>query len=65
MRCENGSALDVSALEGHAGLLDAKQQVLTQTLQIHSLSLTLSDLLGLPLETQLELDSDRIHGVAI
>ena len=58
----NGSALDVAALEGRAGLLDAKQQVLTQTLQIHSLSLTLSDLLGLPLETQLELDSDHPWG---
>ena len=59
---ENGSALDVSALEGRAGLLDARQQVLTQTLQIHSLSLTLSDLLGLPLETQLDLDSDPSMG---
>ena len=43
----NGSALDVAALEGRAGLLDARQEVLTQSLQIHSLSLTLSDLLGL------------------
>jgi outer membrane protein TolC len=58
----NGSALDVSALEGRAGLLDAKQEVLTETLQIHSLSLTLSDLLGLPLETQLDLDSDPSMG---
>jgi outer membrane protein TolC len=54
----NGSALDVAALEGRAALLDARQAVLTQNLQIHSLSLTLSDLLGLPLETQLELDAD-------
>ncbi len=59
---QNGSALEVAALEGSAGLLDAKQQVLTQTLQIHSLSLTLNDLLGLPLETPLELDSDLSIG---
>jgi outer membrane protein TolC len=58
----NGSALEVATLEGRAGLLDATQQVLTQTLQIHSLSLTLSDLLGLPLETQLELDNDPSIG---
>src|ERR1700722_6155399 len=58
----NGSALDVSALEGRAALLDAKQEVLTETLQIHSQSLTLSDLLGLPLETQLELDDDPSVG---
>jgi len=58
-----GSALDVAALEGRAALLDARQEVLTQTLQIHSLSLTLNDLLGLPLETQLELDTDPSMGV--
>jgi outer membrane protein TolC len=58
----NGSDLEVAALEGRAGLLDARQQVLTQTLQIHSLSLTLSDLLGLPLDTQLQLDSDPALG---
>jgi outer membrane protein TolC len=55
---QNGRALDVTALESRAGLLDARQTALTQTLQIHSLSLTLNDLLGLPLHTQLQLDSD-------
>jgi outer membrane protein TolC len=59
---QNGSALDVAALEGRAGLLEARQEVLIQTLQIHSLSLTLSDLLGLPLETSLELDNDPSIG---
>ncbi len=54
----NGSALGVSVLESRAGLLEARQEVLTETLQIHSLSLSLSDLLGLPLETRLELESD-------
>jgi len=55
---ENGQALDVVALESYAGLLDARQTALTQTLQIHSLSVTLNDLLGLPLNTQLQLDTD-------
>jgi outer membrane protein TolC len=55
---QNGRALDVAALESRAGLLDARQTALTQTLQIHSLSLTLNDLLGLPLHTQLQLDGD-------
>jgi outer membrane protein TolC len=59
----HGSALEAAALESLAGLLDARQEVLTQTLQIHSLSLNLNDLLGLPLETQLELDSDPSMGV--
>ncbi|QNI33556.1 TolC family protein [Alloacidobacterium dinghuense] len=54
----NGQALDVAALESRADLLDAKQTELTQRLQIHSLSLSLNDLLGLPLSTQLQLDSD-------
>jgi len=54
----NGRALDVAALETRAGLLDAKQTVLTQSLQIHSLSLTLNDLLGLPLNSQFQLESE-------
>jgi len=54
----NGRSLDLAALEGRAGLLDARQAVLTQNLQIHSLSLTLNDMLGLPLNTQLQLDGD-------
>jgi outer membrane protein TolC len=54
----HGRALDVAVLEGRAGLLDARQAALTQSLQIHSLSLTLNDLLGLPLHTQLQLDSN-------
>lgn len=54
----NGRALDVTALESRAEVLDAKQTVLTQNLQIHSLSLTLNDLLGLPLNNQFQLDND-------
>jgi outer membrane protein TolC len=55
---QNGRSLELAALEGRAGLLDARQAVLTQNLQIHSLLLTLNDLLGLLLNTQLQLDSD-------
>jgi outer membrane protein TolC len=55
---QNGRSLEVAALESRAGLLDARQAALTQGLQIHSLSLTLNDLLGLPLQTQLQLDND-------
>jgi len=55
---KNGRALDVAALESYAGLLDARQTALVQTLQIHSLSLTLNDVLGLPLNTPLQLDTD-------
>jgi outer membrane protein TolC len=53
-----GRALDVVALEGRAALLDAKQTALIQRLQIHDLMLNLDDLLGLPLNTQLQLNAD-------
>jgi len=52
----NGSALKVAAIEGRAGLLESQQAVLTADLQISDLSTELNDLLGLPLDTQLELD---------
>ena len=54
----NGRALDVTALESRASLLEAKQTVLTQTLQIHDLTLSFDDLLGLPLTTKPALDPD-------
>jgi outer membrane protein TolC len=53
-----GRALDIAALESRAALLDAQQSVLTQTLQIRDLTLSLNDLLGLPLSSQLQLDDD-------
>jgi outer membrane protein TolC len=40
----NGRALDLAALESRAAVLDAKQIALTQTLQIHDLTLSLDDL---------------------
>jgi outer membrane protein TolC len=55
---EQGSALEVTALESRASLLDAKQNVLTENLQIHDLTLELNDLLGLPLNTKLKLSED-------
>jgi outer membrane protein TolC len=55
---QNGRSLEVAALESRASLLDAKQTSLTQNFQIHSLSLSLNDLLGLSLNTKLQLDSD-------
>jgi outer membrane protein TolC len=52
----NGSALRVAAVEGRAGLLQGLQSVLTADLQLSDLTTELDDLLGLSLDTQLELD---------
>jgi outer membrane protein TolC len=55
---ERGRALDVAVLESRASFLDARQAALTQKLEIHDLTITLDDLLGLPLTTELLLDGD-------
>ena len=55
---EKGSALEVVALESRASMLDARQAALTQKLQIHDLMITLDDLLGLPLNTELHLEGE-------
>ena len=55
---ERGNALDVAVLESRASALDAKQAALTQRLQIHDLTISLNDLTGLPLNTELALDAD-------
>jgi outer membrane protein TolC len=52
----NGSALRVASIQGRAGLLESRQAVLTAELQVDDLTTELNDLLGLPLDTQLELD---------
>ena len=52
----NGSALNVAAIQGRAGLLESQQAVLTAELQLSDLTTELNDLLGLPLDTQLDLD---------
>lgn len=62
---ERGSALEIAALESQASFLDAKQAALTQRLQIHDLTITLDDLLGLPLTTELQLDADTPASMAI
>jgi outer membrane protein TolC len=55
---ERGNALDVAVLEGQASALDARQSALTQRLQIHDLTISLNDLMGLPLNTALALSAD-------
>ena len=54
----NGRALDIAALESKAAMLEAKQTALTQKLAMHDLTLSLNDLLGLPLRSKLQLDPD-------
>jgi outer membrane protein len=62
---ERGHALEVVALESHASFLDAQQAALTQRLQIHDLTITLDDLLGLPLTTELQLDEETLASMPI
>jgi outer membrane protein len=52
----NGSALKIATIEGHAGVLEGEQSLLTAELQLSDLTTELNDLLGLPLNTPLELD---------
>jgi outer membrane protein TolC len=51
-----GSALKVAAIGGRADVLEGQQSVLTADLQITDLKTELNNLLGLPLDSQLELD---------
>src|SRR5215475_75699 len=53
---QRGAALDVAALESRSELLNAKQTVLTEKLEIDDLTLNLDNLLGLPIGTQPKLD---------
>jgi outer membrane protein TolC len=52
----NGAALKIAAIQGQASLLESQQAVLTAELQSADLTTELNDLLGLPLDTRLELD---------
>jgi len=52
-----GSALDEDLIESRAQSLQAKQELLTTELQLSDLTLQLDDVIGLPLTTELELDS--------
>lgn len=51
----NGNALNVSVIEGRAGLLDSEQSMLSVDLRLADLNSELNDLLGNPLETPLVL----------
>jgi outer membrane protein TolC len=53
----NGAALKIAAIQGRANLLESQQAVLTAELQIDDLTTELNDVLGLPLDTRLELDA--------
>jgi outer membrane protein TolC len=52
----NGSALKVASIQGRAGVLESQQAVLTADLQLADLTTELNDLLGIPLDTRLQLD---------
>ncbi|HTZ99697.1 MAG TPA: TolC family protein [Candidatus Aquilonibacter sp.] len=52
-----GSALDEDLIESKAQSLESKQALLTAELQISDLTTQLDDAIGLPLDTQLALDS--------
>ncbi len=54
----NGSALQVATLQGRAELLQGQQSVLTAELQLEDYTAELNDLLGLPLDTKLELEPE-------
>jgi outer membrane protein TolC len=52
----NGAALKIAAIQSRASLLESQQAVLTAELQLADLTTELNDLLGLPLDTRLELE---------
>lgn len=52
-----GSALDEELIESRAQSLQAKQELLSTELQLSDLTMQLDDITGLPLTTELELDS--------
>jgi outer membrane protein TolC len=54
----NGSALQVAEIQSRAELLHGQQSVLTAELQVQDYMTEMNDLLGLPLDTKLELDPD-------
>jgi outer membrane protein TolC len=52
----NGAALRVAVLQARTSVLESQQAVLTAELQIADLTTEMNDLLGLPLDTRLDLD---------
>ncbi len=57
-KVRNGSALQVAALQSRAELLQGQQSVLTADLKIQDYMVELNDLLGLPVDTKLDLESE-------
>lgn len=60
-----GSALEVAEIQSRAELLQARQSALTADLQIEDYTTELNDLLGLPLDTRLELESAEATNVSV
>src|SRR6201987_5978817 len=54
----HGSSLQVTSIQNRAEILQGQQSVLTAELQIDDYTTEMNDLLGLPLDTKLELDSE-------
>jgi outer membrane protein TolC len=52
-----GSALEEESIDSRAQLLQSQQEILTTDLELSDLKLKLNDLIGLPLNTALDLDS--------
>jgi outer membrane protein TolC len=52
-----GSALNVTAVQDRASVLESQQGELTAELQLSDLTTELNDLMGLPLDTKLDLDA--------
>jgi len=55
---EHGNALEIATIESKAAILEAQQHSLTVRLQGEDLKRQLADLLGLPIGTQIDLDSN-------
>jgi outer membrane protein TolC len=60
----NGDALKVAAIQGQATVLESQQALLTADLQLSDLTAELNELLGLPLDTKLNLDDSLTTGPA-
>ena len=60
-----GSALQVAEIQGRAELLQSQQSDLTAELQIEDYTAELNDLLGLPLDTQLELQPEDLTSLQV
>jgi outer membrane protein TolC len=60
-----GNTLQVVELQSRAELLQSQQSALTAQLQIEDYTTELNDLLGLPLDTQLELQSEEVTKLSV